>query len=107
MKSALTPWMRKLTVATGSAHREQGAGRAPALWRFPLSPASPFAGGPAALSLTWLDLVPPAAAAATGVAGCWAWTGLALATVLAADGAPDVVDRLAALVALAALSSGF
>ena len=70
--------------------------------------ASHFAGGPASLGLAWLDLVPPAAAAATGVAGCWAWAGLALAAVLAAGpGAPDVVDRLGALVALAALSAGF
>ena len=85
------------------------AAHVPPLLLFALIAASHFAGGPAALGLSWLDLVPPAAAAATGFAGCWAWSGLALAAVLAAGpGAPDVVvDRLGALVALAALSSAF
>ncbi|MBW8874210.1 MAG: response regulator [Acidobacteria bacterium] len=84
------------------------AAHVPPLLLFSLIVASHFADGPASLGLSWLDLVPPAAAAATGVAGCWAWAGLGLAAVLAAGpGAPDVVDRLGALVALAALSAGF
>jgi signal transduction histidine kinase len=84
------------------------AGHVPPLLLFSLTAASHFAGGSASLGLSWLDLVPPAAAAATGVAGCWAWAGLGLAAVLAAGpGAPGVIDQVGTLVALAALSSGF
>ncbi|HEX3552688.1 MAG TPA: ATP-binding protein [Thermoanaerobaculia bacterium] len=84
------------------------AAHVPPLLLFSLIVASHFAGGAAALGLAWLDLVPPAAAASTGAAGCWLWSVLGLAAVLAAGPrAPDAVDRLGALVALAALSSGF
>ncbi|MEA2599594.1 MAG: hypothetical protein QOF89_586 [Acidobacteriota bacterium] len=97
-----------LRPIVNSFHPPRLAGHVPPLLLFSLIAVSHFAGGPAALGLSWLELVPPAAAAATGAAGCWAWSGLALAVVLAAGpGAPDVVDRLGALVALAALSSGF
>jgi signal transduction histidine kinase/ActR/RegA family two-component response regulator len=84
------------------------AAHLPPLLLFSLITASHFTGGPASLGLAWLDLVPPAAAAATSVAGCWIWSGLAVAAVLAAGpGTPDIVDHLGALVALTALSSGF
>jgi signal transduction histidine kinase/ActR/RegA family two-component response regulator len=84
------------------------AGHVPPFLLFSLIAVSHFAGGPASLSLSWLALVPPAAAAATGVGGCWVWTGFGVAAMLAAGpGAPDVADRLGALVTLAALSSGF
>jgi len=99
----------RLELEQAACQPPRRAAQVPPLLLFSLIAASHFAGGPAALGLSWLDLVPPAAAAATGFAGCWAWSGLALAAVLAAGpGAPDVVvDRLGALVALAALSSAF
>jgi signal transduction histidine kinase len=85
------------------------SGHVPLLLLFALITGSCWMGGAASLSLSWLVLVPPAAAAATGAVGCWVWTGLALAAVLAAGGleAPGALDNLGALVALAALSSSF
>jgi signal transduction histidine kinase/ActR/RegA family two-component response regulator len=84
------------------------AGSIPPFLLFALIVASHFTGGAAALGLVWLDLLPPAAAAAAGPAGCWLWTGLALATALAAGpAAPGIVDAAGTLLALGFLSSLF